>query len=199
MFRMLKRESGVISEPPSLRTLHPLWEEYSFSSSSLSFFFNPFSGQLTLEFPSSSESFNGGILADEMGLGKTVMLISLFHCRPYNNNNNGMKAFLNKNDNMKLNEKNTDKNLGAITENNEISVKVEAKGEGNMKNRKKKAGTLVIVPVTLLAQWEEEIMRHSAPGSITVKFYYGGERRNDLQSSDVIITSYGNSFKKEKK
>ena len=98
---MLKRESGVTLDPPSLRTLHPLWEEYSFPSSSLSFFFNPFSGQLTLEFPSSSESFNGGILADEMGLGKTVMLISLFHSRPYNSNN-GMKVFLNKNENSKI-------------------------------------------------------------------------------------------------
>ena len=197
---MLKRESGITLDPPSLRTLHPLWEEYSFPSSSLSFFFNPFSGQLTLEFPSSSESFNGGILADEMGLGKTVMLISLFHSRPYNSKN-GMKVFLNKNENSKISEKNenNDKNMQITTENIDISVKKEGKGEENLINKKKKAGTLVIVPVTLLAQWEEEIIRHSAPGSITVKFYYGAERRNDLQSADVIITSYGKIYNNEKK
>lgn len=49
----------------------------------MKFYFNPFSGQVSLDYPSSSKRCNGGILADEMGLGKTVMLISLILSNPY--------------------------------------------------------------------------------------------------------------------
>ena len=34
-----------------------------------SFYYNPYSGELSLEFPTASTSCRGGILADEMGLG----------------------------------------------------------------------------------------------------------------------------------
>lgn len=38
---------------------------------------NSFSGEATVEFPSTLQMARGGILADSMGLGKTIMTISL--------------------------------------------------------------------------------------------------------------------------
>ena len=57
---------------------------------------------------------------------------------------------------------------------------------------RKKAGTLIVLPVTVLSQWESEIRLHSNPGTLTVSRYYG-ERRDDdrLQNYDVILTTYG--------
>lgn len=54
--------------------------------------------------------------------------------------------------------------------------------------------TLVVCPMSLVAQWEEETRRH-APG-LKVLVYYGADRqRQDSQSIsrgyDLIITSYG--------
>lgn len=66
-------------------SMHPLWEEYRFPSPPNSgsvfddeaFYYNPYSGELSLDFPKASNSCRGGILADEMGLGKTIMVASL--------------------------------------------------------------------------------------------------------------------------
>ena len=44
-----------------------------------SLYFNPYSGQVSTNFPRTGPDFRGGILADEMGLGKTVMMLSLIH------------------------------------------------------------------------------------------------------------------------
>jgi DNA repair protein RAD5 len=37
------------------------------------FYFNPYSGELTLEFPTQKLVARGGILADSMGMGKTLV------------------------------------------------------------------------------------------------------------------------------
>ena len=59
--------------------------------------------------------------------------------------------------------------------------------------------TLVVCPVSLAKQWQEELGRMSVEGSLTTKLWYGNER-GDLdvllggerdERVDVIITSYG--------
>ncbi|ORY86134.1 SNF2 family N-terminal domain-domain-containing protein [Protomyces lactucae-debilis] len=63
-------------------SLHPLWSEYLFQAddtASESFYMNPYSGELSLEFPKAMDECRGGILADEMGLGKTIEILSLVH------------------------------------------------------------------------------------------------------------------------
>ena len=56
---------------------------------------------------------------------------------------------------------------------------------------KKKAGTLIVVPLTVLLQWESEISLHSNEGTLTVSRYHGPERSADeLQTYDVILTTY---------
>ncbi|OJI87927.1 hypothetical protein ASPTUDRAFT_61339 [Aspergillus tubingensis CBS 134.48] len=72
-------------------SLHPLWEEYSWPSRDVDdkelpdvdgidhFYVNPYSGELSLDFPVQEQHCLGGILADEMGLGKTIEMLSLVH------------------------------------------------------------------------------------------------------------------------
>ncbi|RAL14636.1 DEAD/DEAH box helicase [Aspergillus homomorphus CBS 101889] len=72
-------------------SLHPLWEEYFWPTKDVDdkelpavdgidhFYVNPYSGELTLEFPKQEQHCLGGILADEMGLGKTIEMLSLVH------------------------------------------------------------------------------------------------------------------------
>lgn len=158
---MLKREGVLITEETNInnskmRVLHPLWEHYKLNDDT-NMYFNPYSGQVSLEFPHSSNSdFKGGILADEMGLGKTVMMISLFHSNP-----NPRKA-------------------------NSIS-----KISSSIKPKKKTAGTLIIVPLTLLSQWEEELITHSTPSFFKYSLYYADTRPTNLDNFDIIITTYG--------
>ena len=50
-----------------MRSMHPLWEEYVFPSTDSEhkfFYFNPYSGELSLEFPEANSQERGGILAD---------------------------------------------------------------------------------------------------------------------------------------
>ncbi|KAL4512333.1 hypothetical protein ABPG72_005335 [Tetrahymena utriculariae] len=180
------------------RTLHPLWEKYTLPCS-LKFFlyFNPYSGQVSTQFPRAQSDCRGGVLADEMGLGKTVMMLSLIHSNKRKNHQYVA--------NIKEEEEEID-----LTDdlNNFLSLKGGSAGQQNQttitavfkpkqKNQtlvqmaKKDAGTLIIVPVTLLQQWIDEIQSHSTPNSLTYYAYYGNNRENNLNIYDVVITTYG--------
>jgi DNA repair protein RAD5 len=64
-------------------SMNPLWEEYKWPTQDQDgndiplvegldgFYVNPYSGELSLDFPRQEQNCLGGILADEMGLGKT--------------------------------------------------------------------------------------------------------------------------------
>jgi DNA repair protein RAD5 len=56
-------------------------------------------------------------------------------------------------------------------------------------------GTLIITPMSILGQWEEEVQRHVAPGALTCDVYYGGGRNRDnaarLTEFDVVLSTYG--------
>jgi DNA repair protein RAD5 len=60
--------------------------------------------------------------------------------------------------------------------------------------------TLIVCPMSLLAQWRDEIIRGSKEDTISVTVYYGNDRSLDLQQSlcrwdgnapDVLLTTYG--------
>ena len=71
------------------KSMHPLWEEYPWPMKDADdkdlptvdgidhFYVNPYSGELSIEFPAQEQNCLGGILADEMGLGKTIEMLSL--------------------------------------------------------------------------------------------------------------------------
>lgn len=172
-------------------SMHPLWEEYAWPVRDMEdkdlpqvkdqakFYVNPYSGELSLKFPVQEQHCLGGILADEMGLGKTIEMMSLVHSH--------------KSDvALKLEGKDSGpqsvNNLPRLPAN---SVNVE----------RAPCTTLVVAPMSLLAQWQSEAENASKEGTMRSMVYYGNEKTANLQAlcceansasaPHVIITSYG--------
>ncbi|KAH8725824.1 SNF2 family N-terminal domain-containing protein [Phaeosphaeriaceae sp. PMI808] len=167
-------------------SMHPLWEEYQWPTQDadnealpmiegqIMFYVNPYSGELSLEFPKQEQNCLGGILADEMGLGKTIEMLSLIH-----------------------------------THRTEVSLEDAApimKGLPRLQINSSSVEsapytTLVVAPMSLLAQWQSEAEKASKEGTLKVIVYYGSEKAVNLQklccasnasnAPNVIITSYG--------
>lgn len=75
---MMSKETGAKSEHKEM-SMHPLWEEYKWPARDVddqplpevegreSFYVNPYSGELSVDFPVQEQGCLGGVLADEMG------------------------------------------------------------------------------------------------------------------------------------
>jgi DNA repair protein RAD5 len=186
---MLGKEKDSSSR--RLVSMHPLWEEYCWPEKDVDdnalprvrgqdkFYVNPYSGELSLEFPVQEQNCLGGILADEMGLGKTIEMLSLIHShRP---------------------------EPEASTKSHPAMPFVDYSSlTPSLSSRKPVPAphtTLVVAPTSLLSQWESEAMKASEPGTMKVLVYYGSDKAVDLRSlchswnsadaPNLIITSYG--------
>ena len=170
------------------QSMHPLWEEYIWPVKDVedrelagvtghdAFYVNSYSGELSLDFPVQEQNCLGGILSDEMGLGKTIEALSLIHT----NVSPEQKAAVARADSVN--------NLPRLPK---TSSTVEPAP----------ATTLVVAPMSLLAQWASEAEKASRPGSLKVLVYYGSEKSANLQTlccaanaasaPNVVITSYG--------
>lgn len=139
------------------------------------FYVNPYSGELSLEFPVQEQNCLGGVLADEMGLGKTIEMLSLVHTHISEFGLQGSKSP-------------TTLDLPRLPQN---SSKVE----------RAPCTTLVVAPMSLLAQWQSEAEKASKQGTLKTLVYYGSEKNVNLQTlcceanassaPNIIITSYG--------
>ncbi|KAJ9291414.1 hypothetical protein DTO021C3_1214 [Paecilomyces variotii] len=169
-------------------SMHPLWEEYTWPVTDVDdkvlpkvhekdhFYVNPYSGELTLEFPVQEQHCLGGILADEMGLGKTIEMLSLIH-------SHGLQA-----DEHTVN--------GAASVDTLRRLPKESKSTVLAPHT-----TLVVAPTSLLAQWESEAIKASRLGTLKPLVYYGADKAVNLRNlccasnaadaPNVIITSYG--------
>lgn len=113
----------------------------------------------------------------EMGLGKTIEMLSLMHSH---RSDISMQAFQAGPSSVA--------DLPRLPKN---SSSVEAAP----------STTLVVAPMSLLAQWESEAVKASKPGTLKAMVYYGSEKAANLQNlcceanaasaPNLIITSYG--------
>ncbi|CAH1452492.1 unnamed protein product [Lactuca virosa] len=165
-------------------TLHPCWDAYHLADKrKFIVYVNSFSGEATVEFPSTLQMARGGILADSMGLGKTIMTISLLLAHTEKGGS------LDKDSTSEING----------SDQSSSSPKKAAKFSGFDKLRKQKqsligGGNLIICPMTLIGQWKAEIESHSEPGTLSIYVHYGQSRPKDakiLAQSDVVLTTYG--------
>lgn len=172
-------------------SMHPLWEEYSWPvmdydnkevpkvNGQDAFYVNPYSGELSLIFPVQEQHCLGGILADEMGLGKTIEMMSLIHSH----------------------KSDVWKSLGGSSS---ILASVNSLPRLPVSSPNVEwapCTTLVVAPMSLLAQWNSEAENASKDGSLRSMVYYGTEKSANLQAlcceanaasaPNVIITSYG--------
>lgn len=185
LFWMVSKEKDESLEGKE-DSMHPLWEEYQWPTQDVDneplpaiedqtmFYVNPYSGELSLEFPRQDQNCLGGILADEMGLGKTIEMLSLIHTHRTPLSEHGSLT--------------TPKSLPRLQKS---SASVESAPYT----------TLVIAPMSLLAQWQSEAEKASKEGTLKIIVYYGSEKAVNLQklctasnaanAPNVIITSYG--------
>ena len=150
--------------------MHPLWEEYRWPTKDANdedvptiedqdkFYVNLYSGEISLDFPVQEQNCLGGILADEMGLGKTIEMFSLIHSH---------------------------KSPEAIAAAAETITSVNqlprlASTSGSVQPAP--CTTLVVAPMSLLAQWESEAIKSSTAGSLKTLVYYGNDKGANLPS-----------------
>jgi DNA repair protein RAD5 len=170
-------------------SMHPLWEQYAWPlvdaddkaleavAGEESFYVNPYSGELSLDFPVQEQHCLGGILADEMGLGKTIQMLALVHAHrtplPLVGTAQG-RASVNNLPRLPIGD------CGVVAA---------------------PRTTLVVAPMSLLAQWQSEAENASVNGTLKSLVYYGTEKAGNLQAlccernaasaPDLVITSYG--------
>ncbi len=203
---MVSKERDEKSDSKQV-SMHPLWEEYAWPRRDVddkelpdvvhqdSFYVNPYSGELSLDFPVQEQNCLGGILADgkrlvtvvfghsiaesvlEMGLGKTIEMLSLMH-----------------------------------SHRSEVSLQSSSRAPSSVNSLPRlpknsssvepaPCTTLVVAPMSLLDQWQSEATRASQPGTLKTMVYYGSDKAANLQNlcceanaasaPNLIITSYG--------
>ncbi|KAK4553814.1 DNA helicase rad5 [Recurvomyces mirabilis] len=186
---MLNKETSQKDEEKQ-QSMHPLWEEYLWPAKDAEdkdlpsvtgqhcFYVNPYSGEMSLDFPVQEQTCLGGVLADEMGLGKTIEMLSLIHSHT------------------------SAEQQAAVDSGNMDSVNSLPRLPKSSSNvERAPTTTLVVAPMSLLAQWASEAEKASKAGTLKVLVYYGSEKSVNLQTlcceanaataPNVIITSYG--------
>nr|OQO27069.1 hypothetical protein B0A51_07410 [Rachicladosporium sp. CCFEE 5018] len=186
---MLAKETAEKQDHKEL-SMHPLWEEYAWPTKDAddqelpavtdqsSFYVNPYSGEMSLEFPVQEQTCLGGILADEMGLGKTIEMLALIHSHTSPEQRAALRSA-------------KSETMATLPRLQKSSTEVVSAP----------ATTLVVAPMSLLAQWQSEAEKASEDGTLKTLMYYGTEKNVNLQTlccaanaasaPNVIITSYG--------
>ncbi|KZT08557.1 uncharacterized protein LAESUDRAFT_648872 [Laetiporus sulphureus 93-53] len=185
-------ETGATSAREE-RSMHPLWKEYIFPpdpaqdiidlTDERAFYFNEYSGELSLQFPKAERKCRGGILARaiSVGMGKTIMLSALIQTArgPEELNTEAQFSNMNKKRQLKLNSA------------------FRSLATQEVRQSKGPSATLIVAPTSLLSQWAEELQRSSKPGALKVLVWHS-QNRGDLEAAldgddavDVVITSYG--------
>lgn len=186
---MISKETSQKNEHKQ-QSMHPLWEEYIWPTKDVDdqdvpgvtgqdcFYVNPYSGELSLDFPVQEQNCLGGILADEMGLGKTIEMLSLIHSHISPEQRAAISSSM-------------PNGINSLPRLPKASTQIEPAP----------LTTLVVAPMSLLAQWASEAEKASKKGTLKTLVYYGNEKNINLQTlccsanaasaPHVIITSYG--------
>ncbi|KAF9532114.1 SNF2 family N-terminal domain-containing protein [Crepidotus variabilis] len=197
LFWMHSLETGSL-DAREASSMHPLWSEYFFPQPSVAegemidltadempFYFNPYSGEMSLTFPRAERTCKGGILADEMGMGKTIMLSALIQT-------------------SLATQDPDDADADAPSKAKQLRLNSAFRPVNSRKTSSAKppSATLIVAPTSLLNQWADELERSSKPGTFQICLWHGSNRADldalldednddDNKTLKIVITSYG--------
>jgi SWI/SNF-related matrix-associated actin-dependent regulator of chromatin subfamily A3 len=92
-----------------------------------------------------------------------------------------------------------------IVSKNISSSNEHSSSPSNSNKNLKSRGTLIICPLSTVANWEEQLASHVQEGALSIYVYHGGARISDpshLINYDVVITTYnvsGTEYSKQSK
>ncbi len=197
----------VAQESTPTDSLPPLWSEKSEGRDTV--FYNEVSNSSTRQKP---HPVQGGILADDMGLGKTIQTLALALCRPAPHKvaYKAPPKWVQCDECEKWRKIPGDVNVDALPEQwscslnewdkkhsncdatEEVEVPLLAGPESlNPEELAKLGSTLIVCPASVLSNWQEQILSHIVPDTVTVGMYHGNERTYEALDCDFVITSYG--------
>ncbi|KAL7540398.1 hypothetical protein ACHAXR_010079 [Thalassiosira sp. AJA248-18] len=195
---------------------HPLWKRRFLATDDLgsvfAFYVNELLGIASATPPNPPKQCVGGILADAMGLGKTVMLLSLIlktkeaeaagemsACKKEVKSERSVKrkagtapkkediVDLSFEDDESESDCQVDDDESWSDEQNQTIAKKTSIKAGNSKGT-----TLVIAPLSLISQWEEEM---ASKTDLSHLVYYDSAKKatggDTFSCVDVVVTTYG--------
>lgn len=139
------------------------------------FYANLHTGEFCLDKPILKTTMRGGILSDEMGLGKTISALSLILTSTYDSS--------------------------AVDRSPAVIEKSETTRLPSFQTFKKPYAaktTLIVVPTSLLTQWQSEFDKANKSPDLYCEVYYGGNVNNlktlltkAKNPPSVVLTTYG--------
>lgn len=180
-------------------SMNPLWKRFrwpgkvkneSSSDPKGEFFYaNLYTGEFVIEKPVIKTMIKGGILADEMGLGKTISTLALICMASYDREYANKKEVVPV---LPINRLSQEAGSDLFSQN-----PLELLKQKNKKDNYAYKTTLVIVPMSLLSQWQSEYEKANNDPKKRCDIYYGNNIK-DFKSlllgpsaPSVILTTYG--------
>eukprot|EP00970_Alexandrium_tamarense_P009584 scaffold1928_cov109-Alexandrium_tamarense.AAC.9 len=182
---------------------HPLWKRRFLATVDLgtvfAFYVNELLGVASASPPNPPKQCVGGILADAMGLGKTVMLMSLIlkakelgggDVKP----NDEVEEEKKEQEVMDISSSSDeDDDYESYHKRDEDSKLKAKKPRLSLRTAKSGGTTLVVAPLSLISQWEEEMASKTNLSSLV---YYDTSSKkascgSSFSSVDVVVTTYG--------
>ncbi|SCU92579.1 LAFA_0F11518g1_1 [Lachancea sp. 'fantastica'] len=189
-------DSAAASQDIEGSMMNPLWKQFRWpkdlswaaqkienspvaSQDDEFFYANLHTAEFSQEKPILKSLLKGGILADEMGLGKTISILSMVLTVPFDKKYLKPKLFEDPPDAEHSNSQ--------LLSQSPEHTKPYASGT-----------TLIVVPMSLLSQWQQEFDKSSAAKNAHCEIYYGGTTGSlrtlltrNKNPPVVLLTTYG--------
>lgn len=202
-YKHLSKEAAEMSIDGN--SMNPLWKKFSWPNNQISkhndhdddddegekfFYANLYTGEFSTVKPVIKAMVNGGILADEMGLGKTISALALI-CTASYDEEFSIKLATTKS--LSIKDMATKEASPTFFSQQTGKLSLSQQKNGNYAYKT----TLIIVPMSLLNQWQTEFEKANNDSSKRCEIYYGSNIK-DIKSyvlgpnpPSVIITTYG--------